>query len=148
MATRAALTASLREEVIWSGPCVYCGDEAQLQVDHVIPLSRGGTDDRDNLAPACKRCNMEKLDFKPEEWREWREQEGLGWPPKTGFQLLEEIVMNQFAEHHARHLSDAGGQVSGGQPGRSLRECLQDGPCGELRQRTLTDLASYVRDSR
>jgi HNH endonuclease len=98
VAKRAALTARLRDEIIWSGPCAYCGDEAQLQVDHVIPLSRGGTDDRDNLRPACKRCNMEKLDFTPQEWREYREQEGLGWPPESG----SDIIKRLFAELRAK----------------------------------------------
>ena len=36
--------------------CVYCGDYANT-VDHVIPISRGGTDDPLNLVAACKRCN-------------------------------------------------------------------------------------------
>jgi hypothetical protein len=99
MTKRAALTARLREEIIWSGPCAYCGDEAQLQVDHVIPLSRGGTNDRANLAPACKSCNMDKLDFTPEEWREWREQEGLGWPPESGSDRLKRILAELQAKY-------------------------------------------------
>ena len=58
----------------------------------MIPLSRGGTDDRANLVPACKPCNMDKLDFTPEEWRAWREEEGLRWPPLTRFATLMEIL--------------------------------------------------------
>lgn len=85
------ITAKIREEVTWSGPCAYCGDVAPTQVDHVIPLSRGGTDDRANLVPACKSCNMDKLNFTPEEWREWREAEGLGWPPKSRIDQIQEI---------------------------------------------------------
>jgi 5-methylcytosine-specific restriction endonuclease McrA len=78
-----AITAKVREEVLWSGPCAYCGDRNPTQVDHIIPRSRGGTDDRENLAPACRMCNMEKLDFTPDEYREYRESEGLGWPPQS-----------------------------------------------------------------
>jgi hypothetical protein len=37
--------------------CAYCGDEANT-VDHVIPSSRGGTDDLMNLVAACDRCNF------------------------------------------------------------------------------------------
>ena len=36
--------------------CVYCGDEAN-SVDHIIPISKGGTDDLNNLVAACTRCN-------------------------------------------------------------------------------------------
>lgn len=40
--------------------CRYCGasaDEARLEVDHVVPVSRGGTNDLGNLVAACSRCN-------------------------------------------------------------------------------------------
>jgi hypothetical protein len=40
-------------------PCVYCGEEAQA-VDHVVPRSRGGTDEPANLVPACRSCNATK----------------------------------------------------------------------------------------
>lgn len=38
------------------GVCQYCGDPA-VAVDHVIPRSRGGSDDLDNLKSSCTRCN-------------------------------------------------------------------------------------------
>lgn len=47
--------------------CTYCGDDAG-QVDHVIPRSRGGSDDLENLVPCCGACNLAKGDRTPEEW--------------------------------------------------------------------------------
>lgn len=49
-------------------PCAYCGDAATT-VDHVVPLSRGGTNFEGNLAPCCKRCNSSKSDLLLVEWR-------------------------------------------------------------------------------
>jgi HNH endonuclease len=91
------ISQKLREEILWSGPCAYCGDPVPTQVDHILPRSRGGTDDRANLAPACKGCNMEKLDFTPEEYREYRESEGLGWPPESRWQKLDRIIKEATA---------------------------------------------------
>jgi hypothetical protein len=47
--------------------CVYCGFPCQ-QVDHVVPLSRGGTNGEGNLAPACFRCNNHKAGRLVIEW--------------------------------------------------------------------------------
>jgi HNH endonuclease len=91
-----AITAKVREEVLWSGECAYCGG-TPTQVDHILPRSRGGTDDRANLAPACRRCNMEKLNFTPDEYREYRESEGLGWPPQSDYDLIKQIVAQMEA---------------------------------------------------
>ena len=33
-----------------------------LEVDHIVPRSRGGTDDPDNLQALCYRCNAMKRD--------------------------------------------------------------------------------------
>ena len=44
-----------------AGVCVYCSGEADT-VDHVIPKNAGGTDDRENLVAACRRCNGKKQD--------------------------------------------------------------------------------------
>lgn len=34
--------------------------EASSEVDHVIPLDAGGTDDEENLQALCKRCHSRK----------------------------------------------------------------------------------------
>lgn len=39
--------------------CVYCG-EPGLCIDHVIPWSRRGPNDRSNKVLACNRCNSRK----------------------------------------------------------------------------------------
>lgn len=41
-------------------PCVYCGEPCQ-DVDHIVPLSRGGSLEWDNLAATCGSCNRSKL---------------------------------------------------------------------------------------
>lgn len=46
--------------------CAYCGctiPEDKLTVDHVIPVSKGGTDKFANLALACFSCNHRKRDL-------------------------------------------------------------------------------------
>lgn len=43
--------------------CQYCGktsDEVILEIDHVIPKSKGGTNDYDNLITSCRECNRGK----------------------------------------------------------------------------------------
>lgn len=41
--------------------CYYCGDNKQgLQIEHRIPLSRGGSNWPANLVPSCPSCNLSK----------------------------------------------------------------------------------------
>jgi hypothetical protein len=43
--------------------CLYCGSyylDRDLTRDHVMPRSRGGSDDWDNVVAACRRCNHRK----------------------------------------------------------------------------------------
>lgn len=45
--------------------CIYCGrtpPQAILEIDHVIPRSKGGPDDMVNLATSCFDCNRGKSD--------------------------------------------------------------------------------------
>lgn len=49
----------------WDFSCAYCNDKpgrSGLQIDHLIPRARGGSDDEDNLVPACVACNQGKSD--------------------------------------------------------------------------------------
>lgn len=50
--------------------CHYCGDQHDnMCADHVVPLSRGGSNDRDNLVCCCIPCNSSKADRLLSEWR-------------------------------------------------------------------------------
>ena len=45
----------------WHRCCVYCGaKDVSLQVEHIIPRARGGTDRVSNLTLACEPCNQRK----------------------------------------------------------------------------------------
>ena len=46
--------------------CQYCGRSAE-NVDHVIPRSRGGLHEWENVVAACRRCNSRKKDYTPAE---------------------------------------------------------------------------------
>jgi hypothetical protein len=49
--------------------CQYCGEYGKkLECDHVIPVSRGGSHQDDNLVAACFKCNRSKRDKLIEEW--------------------------------------------------------------------------------
>ncbi|MGI9019803.1 MAG: HNH endonuclease [Solirubrobacterales bacterium] len=53
-----------------SWTCQYCGHQATgLTVDHVIPRSRGGLSEWDNIVAACAPCNRRKGSLTPHEAR-------------------------------------------------------------------------------
>jgi len=57
------------------GKCYYCGKKLgtgknAYHVDHIIPLSRGGSNDISNLVIACPQCNVSKQDKLLHEWLE------------------------------------------------------------------------------
>lgn len=53
------------------GSCSYCGrevPEGTFDIDHVIPVTRGGRSVLRNLAAACSVCNRDKSDLLLKEW--------------------------------------------------------------------------------
>ena len=40
--------------------CQYCGDKRDLTFDHLIPKSKGGVTDWENVVTACSTCNVKK----------------------------------------------------------------------------------------
>lgn len=66
-----AVSKSLRFEILRRDghTCRYCGakaPDARLAVDHVIPVSLGGSDAADNLVTACSDCNSGKGSTPPD----------------------------------------------------------------------------------
>jgi 5-methylcytosine-specific restriction endonuclease McrA len=60
-----------RTEILarWKHTCAYCGGVA-THLDHVEPLSKGGTDTEANIVPACAPCNLSKGAKTLAEWAE------------------------------------------------------------------------------
>jgi 5-methylcytosine-specific restriction endonuclease McrA len=61
------LTAKQKEAIAHraSGCCEYCRSQARFSpdpfsIEHIIPRSKGGTDENGNLALACQGCNNRK----------------------------------------------------------------------------------------
>lgn len=52
------------------GRCYWCNQKVgrTYHVDHVIPLSRGGTNGPENIVITCPTCNLSKRDRLPHEW--------------------------------------------------------------------------------
>jgi 5-methylcytosine-specific restriction endonuclease McrA len=49
--------------------CFYCGSFNNIEIDHVIPLARGGSHSVGNLVAACVKCNRSKGSKFVTEWR-------------------------------------------------------------------------------
>ena len=51
----------------WDHKCAYCGQPA-TSLDHIIPRFKSGSSNRNNLIPACQRCNSNKGSMDMETW--------------------------------------------------------------------------------
>jgi len=58
------------------GVCHYCKKRvqvAELTMDHIVPIIRGGKTAKGNVVPCCKKCNNSKKHMVPSEWTEYLE---------------------------------------------------------------------------
>lgn len=53
--------------------CFYCKEKISDigELDHMLPIARGGLDTLENIALACNKCNKEKHNKSIDEYREW-----------------------------------------------------------------------------
>ena len=98
-AERAAIARSQRYR------CMYCGvrlTSDNLQIDHMDPVSRGGSNDDENLQALCRRCNIRKGNHTDDEFREryWDLVGGFKQPPpRTIPQTYFDEVMRSTDAH-------------------------------------------------
>lgn len=63
----------IQELKSWFSKCAYCNQKEAKTIDHIIPLSRGGTNDIENMIPVCVSCNSKKgaktlIEYDPMLW--------------------------------------------------------------------------------
>lgn len=80
-------------EEIWElqrGRCLYCRISLvnkiakEIHLDHFIPLTRGGSNCRSNLAFACDKCNHSKRNAFPWNWGGWLGMYPVFWDEIIG----------------------------------------------------------------
>lgn len=62
------------KQKIAEGRCYYCQQKfppAELTMDHIVPISRGGQTTKGNVVPVCKDCNNKKKYLLLMEWEEY-----------------------------------------------------------------------------
>jgi 5-methylcytosine-specific restriction endonuclease McrA len=70
---------ALRQSPWWKrkiakGVCHWCGRStapADLTMDHIVPVARGGRSVKGNVVAACKECNTKKKQLLPMEWAQY-----------------------------------------------------------------------------
>ena len=84
------------------GRCMYCGAERDIrefQIDHMVPVVRGGPHEMANFQLLCGPCNNRKRDYTDEEFRQrYRELTG---PPRRGRSYeppAQQIPLERFEE--------------------------------------------------
>lgn len=79
------LSEEARKHVLWfyGEQCHYCRIGLTIhsaEIDHLIPVSRGGETVLQNLRPSCQPCNREKSDKTESEYLSYRRiQAALQW---------------------------------------------------------------------
>ncbi len=57
--------------------CVFCASTENLQIDHLIPKSRGGSDSADNVVWSCRTCNISRGNKGVFEWLGLKKKDNL-----------------------------------------------------------------------
>ncbi len=85
-------------------PCYFCGDPNPTTIDHLVPLSRLGSNRRSNLVSACALCNSMKSGMLYDEFIAFCRELLWKYADKTAPKKVERLAQAKkiIAWHEAR----------------------------------------------
>lgn len=104
----------------WGGNCVYCGAEnVPLEVEHIHPKSKGGSNRISNLTLACRKCNEAKGDKPIEQFLKKKPELFKKLRATTKAPLKDAAAVNSTRWELYRRLQNTGLPVEVGTGGRT-----------------------------
>lgn len=85
----------------FGGLCAYCRCKRATTIDHLKPRSRGGSNLRSNLVPACLECNHAKGS---EDWLTWYQRQD--YYNSVAQELIEEWIINKRLDDEEDQLNE------------------------------------------
>ncbi len=94
--------------------CIYCGkssieDGVKLHIDHVYPLSKGGSNHLYNLATCCEKCNLSKHArelSRKNIYRIWKRNQQLNLKFKDNFNELTKVFNDYYLIRNNRFINN------------------------------------------
>lgn len=87
--------------------CHYCKREMHTRQlsfdglrktrDHHVPVSRGGSNAKENIRMACIRCNGLKGNMMPAEWEQYMRDNPLWWAPQVNIKCQVNVPVAKLA---------------------------------------------------
>ena len=108
-----AVRGSVRYQVLKQagGRCELCGvssRDIQIDVDHIVPRAKGGSNERDNLQALCRTCNAQKRDRDDTNIREMQDDYSLTAPDcvMCGVRASRVVERNELALAFRKEVSE------------------------------------------
>jgi len=119
----------------WQRKCAYCeAKDIPLEIEHIVPKSKGGTNRVSNLTLACNKCNVKKSN-KPVEAFVKDKTKLAKILAKAKASLKDAAAVNATRYATGNELKKLGLAVSFWSGGRTKRNrCIQDYPKDHWRQ--------------
>jgi 5-methylcytosine-specific restriction endonuclease McrA len=112
----------------WQRTCAYCGKQGlPLQVEHIVPRTKGGSDRIGNLTLACQQCNKQKGTQDVREFLKQQPERLVRILAQAKAPLNDAAAVNATRWHLYKRLNQLGLPIECGSGGRTKLNRIQRG---------------------